>query len=220
MNIKRRGKALILGLDNGRLFVVQLMMTGQLVDRAEPLRDKMTRVSLSLSNGRYLHYNDQRLFGRLQVVDNLKCISYFQKLGPEPLTKEFSVSFLEEKLQRKNVPVKPLLMDHTFVAGIGNIYASEILFQSGIDPRRPAHRLKAEEIQRLHAATREVLKRAVRSRGTSINTYRDADGKKGLFLARIRVYGRDGQPCLGCKHTIEKIIQRGRGTFYCPRCQR
>lgn len=219
-DVSRRGKALILGLDNGRLFVVQLMMTGQMIDCADPRRDKLTRVSLSLSNGRYLHYSDQRLFGRLQVVDSLHHIPYFQKLGPEPLTKEFSISFLGKKLRERKVPIKPLLMDHTFVAGIGNIYASEILFQSRIDPRRPAHRLKAEETERLYAAAREVLKQAVRWRGTSMSNYRDADGKEGLFMSRIRVYGRDGQSCPGCKHTLVKIIQRGRSTFYCPQCQR
>lgn len=218
--ISRRGKALILELDNGRYFVVQLMMTGQLIDSARPRQDKVTKVSLRLSSGRYLHYNDQRLFGRLQVVDTLEQIPYFCKLGPEPLTDGFSPSWLAEKLKGKKVPIKALLMDHTFVAGIGNIYASEILFQSRINPKRPAHRLKEEEITTLRAATRKVLTEAIRWRGTSMNTYRDANGKRGGFIRRIKVYGRGNEDCSRCKTPLSKILQRGRSTFFCPRCQR
>ena len=228
--VSRRGKALILKLDNGRYFVVQLMMTGQLIDSARPRQDKVTKVSLRFSNGRYLHYNDQRLFGRLQVVDALEQIPYFCKLGPEPLadgppeaslTKGgFSPSWLVEKLRGKKVPIKTLLMDHTFVAGIGNIYASEILFQSRINPKRLAHRLKKNEIATLHAATRKILTEAIRWRGTSMNTYRDTNGAKGGFLGRTKVYGRENENCSRCKTPLSKILQRGRSTFFCPRCQR
>ena len=218
--VSRRGKALILELDNGRYFVIQLMMTGQLINSARPRQDKVTKVSLRLSNGRYLHYNDQRLFGRLQVVDTLEQIPYFNKLGPEPLTNGFSPSWLAKKLKEKKVPIKALLMDHTFVAGIGNIYASEILFQSRINPKRPAHRLKKEDINKLHAATRKILTEAIRWRGTSMNTYRDANGEKGGFIRRIKVYGRENEDCSRCKTPLSKILQRGRSTFFCPRCQR
>jgi formamidopyrimidine-DNA glycosylase len=218
--VSRRGKALILELDNGRYFVVQLMMTGQLIDSARPRQDKVTKVSLRFSNGRYLHYNDQRLFGRLQVVDTLEQIPYFNKLGPEPLTNGFSPSWLAKKLKEKKVPIKALLMDHTFVAGIGNIYASEILFQSRINPKRPAHRLKKDEVSKLHAAARKVLTEAIRWRGTSMNNYRDANGEKGGFIRRIKVYGRENEDCSRCKTPLSKILQRGRSTFFCPRCQR
>lgn len=200
--------------------VIQLMMTGQLINSARPRQDKVTKVSLRLSNGRYLHYNDQRLFGRLQVVDTLEQIPYFNKLGPEPLTNGFSPSWLAKKLKEKKVPIKALLMDHTFVAGIGNIYASEILFQSRINPKRPAHRLKKEDINKLHAATRKILTEAIRWRGTSMNTYRDANGEKGGFIRRIKVYGRENEDCSRCKTPLLKILQRGRSTFFCPRCQR
>ena len=217
--ISRRGKALILELDNGRCFVVQLMMTGQLIyDR--PRQDKITKVSLHLSGGRYLHYNDQRLFGRLQVVDTLEQIPYFCKLGPEPLTDGFSPSWLAKKLKGKKVPIKALLMDHTFVAGIGNIYAAEILFQSRISPKRPAHRLNKEEIIKLHTATQKILTEAIRWKGTSLNTYRDANGEKGGFMHRIKVYGRENAHCPRCKTPLAKILQRGRSTFFCPKCQR
>ena len=218
--ISRRGKALVIELDNQRYFVVQLMMTGQLIDAVPQRQDKVTKVSFRLSGGRYLHYNDQRLFGRLQVVDHLKQIPYFGKLGPEPLTDGFSSSWLTKKLKGKKVPIKALLMDHTFVAGIGNIYASEILFQSRINPKRPAHRLKKEEINKLHAATRKILTEAIRWRGTSMNTYRDANGEKGGFISRIKVYRREKEDCSRCKTPLARILQRGRSTFYCPTCQR
>lgn len=217
--ILRRGKALILELNNGRYFVIQLMMTGQLIYAAGPARAKETKVILRLSNDQYLHYNDQRLFGRLQVVDSLRQIPYFRKLGPEPLAARFSTKWLKEKLREKKVPIKPLLMDSTFVAGIGNIYASEILFQSRINPKRYAHRLKKEEIKNLHAATRKVLTQAIRLRGTSMNTYLDTSGKEGLFMKRIKVYGRENEHCPQCRTPLARIIQRGRSTFYCPRCQ-
>ena len=218
--ITRRGKALVIELDNRSHFVVQLMMTGQLIDATQPSQDKITKVSLRLSGGRYLHYNDQRLFGRLQVVKDLEQIPYFHKLGPEPLANGFSVLRLAERLKGRKVPIKPLLMDHTFVAGIGNIYASEILFQSRIGPKRPAHRLNKEEISKLHTATRKILTEAIRWRGTSMNNYRDASGEKGGFMARIKVYGRENEDCLRCKTPLSRIFQRGRSTFYCPTCQR
>jgi len=218
--IARRGKALVIKLDNRHYFIIQLMMTGQLIDSPRPRQDKLTRISLHLSGGRYLHYNDQRLFGRLQVVDDLKQVPYFQKLGPEPLGGQFSVPWLAQNLQKRKISIKTLLMDHTFVAGIGNIYASEILFQSRINPRRPACRLKEEEIKKLHAATRKVLAEAIRWRGTSLNNYRDTYGEKGGFMDRIKVYGRESEKCSRCKTPLSKILQHSRSTFYCPTCQR
>lgn len=219
-SISRRGKAIIIELDNRRYFVVQLMMTGQLIDSTQSRQDKLTRVSLHLSGGRYLNYNDQRLFGRLQVVDNLQTIPYFSRLGPEPLGKGFSVAWFARKLKERKVPIKSLLMDHAFIAGIGNIYASEILFQSRINPERPAHRLNKEEIATLHTATRKILAEAIRWRGTSMNTYRDANGEEGGFMRRIKVYGRENEDCSRCKTPLVKILQRGRSTFFCPQCQR
>ncbi len=218
--IARRGKALIIELDNRSHLIVQLMMTGQLIDSTQPRQDKLTRVSLRLSSGRYLHYNDQRLFGRLQVIEKLEQVPYFTKLGPEPLERQFSILWLKEKLQGRKIPIKSLLMDHTFVAGIGNIYASEILFQSRISPKRSAHRLNKEEITKLHAATRKILTEAIRWRGTTMNNYRDANGEKGGFMGRIKVYGRKNEGCSRCKTPLLKILQRGRSTFYCPTCQR
>jgi formamidopyrimidine-DNA glycosylase len=220
-SISRRGKAIIVDLGAAESFlIVQLMMTGQLIvsDNSAPLRD--TKVTFHLSNAMSLHYNDYRTFGRLQVVDSLDEIPYFKALGPEPLEKLFTVSWLAQELKKKKTPIKPLLLNHQFVAGIGNIYASEILFLSGIDPRRSAATLKKNEITQLHQSTKKILQDAIRSRGTSMNTYRDAQGEKGNFINRIKVYGRENEPCLSCHSVLVREFQAGRSTFYCPQCQK
>lgn len=219
-NILRRGKAIIVRLDNQSYFVIQLMMTGQLILQDSPQQLKETRARLRLCDDRYAHYNDHRRFGRLQIVEDLKQIPYFRKLGPEPLGAGFSVEWLKKKLRERRVSIKTLLMDSTFVAGIGNIYASEILFQSHIHPNRQACQLKKEEMENLRTATQAVLTQAIRLRGTSINTYRDVNGQKGLFAQHLQVYGREDEDCPRCGKVIVKIVQHGRSTFLCPQCQR
>lgn len=220
-NISRRGKAIIIDLGPAKDFlIVQLMMTGQMIfsDDSSPQRD--TKVTFRLSNGTSLHYNDYRTFGRLQVVASLDEIPYFRTIGPEPLEKNFTIPWLTSQLQNRKTPIKPLLLNHQFVAGIGNIYASEILFISGIDPRRPAATLRKEEITLLHQATQKILQQAIRSRGTSMNTYRDTQGEKGSFINRIKVYGRENEQCLSCATVLVREFQSGRSTFYCPQCQK
>lgn len=220
--ISRRGKAIVWTLDNGLHVVIQLMMTGQLVHRSDrPDRfPKETKVIFQLSNGIHLIYNDQRLFGRLTCVEDLGTFKHFMNLGPEPFEAKFNPAFIKESFRRRMVPVKNALMDHTFVAGIGNIYASEILFRSGIDPRRKTQRINAAEIERMHRMTLEVLEEAILHRGSSMRNYRDGNGEKGKFNERIKVYAREGEPCLTCGQEIIKIVQGGRSTFFCKQCQR
>lgn len=230
-NVSRRGKAIIietLGVRDWTLeknssvsfLIVQLMMTGQMIysSSCEPARD--TKVTFRLSNGECLHYNDFRTFGRLQVVNALSEIGYFGRLGPEPLEKDFTFLWLKQALAKKTTPIKPLLLNHQFVAGIGNIYASEILFASRIHPLRRAGTLKDQEIVLLHRNIREILKEAIRFRGTSMNTYRDTKGEKGNFMNRIKVYGREKETCFSCPGLLAKTVQSGRSTFYCPSCQK
>lgn len=221
-NISRRGKAIVWTLDNNRHVVIQLMMTGQLVHLAElpEVLPKETKVVFQLSNGTHLIYNDQRLFGRLTCVDDLETFKHFTLLGPEPFDASFNPGFIKEAFRKRMVPVKNALMDHTFVAGIGNIYASEILFRSGIDPRRRTKLIKSAEIERMHQVTLEVLEEAILHRGSSMRNYRDGNGEKGKFNARIKVYAREGEPCLSCGQVILKIVQGGRSTFFCKKCQR
>jgi formamidopyrimidine-DNA glycosylase len=218
--IARRGKAIILTLSSGKYLVVQVMMTGQLIFSADSAAMPMTKITFRLSNGVYLHYNDQRLFGRLQIVDDLMAIPYLQTIGPEPLSEDFQISWLAGKLKKRSMPIKTLLLNPQFVAGIGNIYASEILFVSKIHPRRRAGKIKAEEIKRLHRATIDVLKEAIRRRGTSMRNYRDGNGQEGGFMKRIKVYGRENEQCYHCHGPIYKIVLSGRSTFFCKKCQR
>jgi len=219
-DVFRRGKAIIFPFAGSpEYLVVQLMMTGQLIAGASSLPQKDSRIIFSLSSGGFLHYNDQRLFGRLQIVKDLSELKYFQILGPEPLTKDFNAGWIERLLSRRKAPIKSVLMDHTFVAGIGNIYASEILFESGIDPRRPASSLNKEEYRILLKKITGVLRRAIKQRGTSMNNYRDSAGQKGGFMKSIKVYGRENEKCPRCSAKIQRLVQSGRSTFFCEGCQ-
>jgi formamidopyrimidine-DNA glycosylase len=221
-DISRRGKAIVCRLDNGWYFIVQLMMTGQLVHLRilpdAPLKE--TKVVFELSNGSYLNYNDQRLFGRLTLYKKLEDVKHLSILGPEPFDASFNPQFIKESLKRRNMAIKTVLMDHTFVAGIGNIYASEILFRSGINPKKPSRRLKLDEIERMHKMTLEVLDEAITHRGSSMRNYRDGFGQKGNFNKLIKVYAREGEKCERCRAPILKIVQGGRSTFFCKNCQK
>lgn len=221
VSIARRGKAIIIELNDAKGFlIVQLMMTGQLIFSAYGSAKSATKVSFQLSNKCYLHYNDSRTFGRLLVVSNIDEIAYFRVLGPEPLEKDFTVSWLRQKLKQRKTPIKPLLLNHTFVAGIGNIYACEILFASRIDPRRLAMSLQEREIVVLHRTIRQILQAAILCRGTTVNTYRDTLGQRGKFINRLKVYGREHQQCHSCTAQLVREFQSGRSTFYCPECQK
>ena len=220
--VHRRGKALLLDLD-GLWFVIQLMMTGQVVyvpPEQKVAAVKETKAVFGLSKGGTLLYNDQRLFGRLVVVRKLEDIGHLRTMGPEPLEPGFTTEVLTGQLRGRNVAIKTLLLDHKVVAGIGNIYASEILFRSGIAPKKKAERLNTVEIGRLHQAIRAVLKDAVRMRGTSMRNYRDGRGMPGRYLRVVRVYGRDGEPCFVCGGPVKRVVQAQRSTYFCLNCQK
>ncbi|MFA5059432.1 MAG: DNA-formamidopyrimidine glycosylase [Candidatus Omnitrophota bacterium] len=212
----RRGKAIILKLFPKGFLIIQPVMTGQVIYGT---KEPKARVIFALSNGQYLNYNDQRRFGRLNYIEDLSAFKYFKALGLEPLDKEFSCAWFLERLKQKAIPIKTLLMNQAFLSGIGNIYASEILFRSKINPRREAKALTPAEIRVLYQTTLKVLKEAILLRGSSVNTYRDLNGRKGKFINRLKVYGRDGQACLSCRQPIERIVQSGRSTFFCRICQ-
>jgi formamidopyrimidine-DNA glycosylase len=215
-DIRRRGKAILFEFHGGGFLVVQLVMTGQLIYGQ---RLKESKVIFKLSNHRYLNYNDQRRFGRLNFVSNLNQLKFLKTLGPEPLSKEFHFHWFENQLRNRKTPIKSLLMNQTFIAGLGNIYANEILFRSRIHPARAADTLKRQEAKVLYRNIIEVLREAIRMRGSSVNTYRDLNGRKGSFISRLKVYGRECEECYLCKTPIERIVQSGRSTFFCKRCQ-
>ncbi len=221
--VSRRGKAVIISFQSQTHLIVQLMMTGQLIyldDHQQNKIDKHTKLTFLFHDNSCLNYNDQRLFGRLTLVNNLEELKFLKMIGPEPFQPEFNPAAMKATFKSRKAPIKSLLMNQNFVAGIGNIYASEILFDSRINPRRLSFTLKNSEIESLHRSTVKILKEAIQYRGTSMRNYLDSSGAKGEFINRIKVYGRENEACLICRTRVVKIVQSGRSTFYCKRCQK
>lgn len=238
IGVARRAKLLIINLSNGYSILIHLKMTGQLVYRnkkilkvgGHPIKDgtkdlpnKYSHVIFLMSDGGKLFFNDLRQFGYLKLVKTNKLIDIFKKLklGPEPLDKSFSYKFFNELLaQRNKSKIKPLLMDQTFLAGIGNIYANEACFAAGIDPRRSVDSLTTKEKKDLYKSIIRILKLAVKKQGTSSKNYVDAYGNPGSYVPMLKVYGRQGKKCLKCKKEIQSMKLAGRGTNYCSKCQK
>lgn len=220
--IRRRGKYLVFSLSGNLNLVIHLRMTGQLVvcENTKPL-DKHTHLVFQLDNGRELRFTDIRKFGLVYLVGEgcYEDIGGLYNLGPEPLEEEFTLQGLRESLQKKGkTRLKAFLLDQSQVAGIGNIYADEILFAAGLHPERRAGCLQPHEEDRLYAAIRSRLQESVNLRGTTIRDYVDGRGEKGRFQEKLKVYGRGGQRC-HCGSLLEKIIVAGRTTVFCPKCQ-
>ncbi|MBI3301094.1 MAG: bifunctional DNA-formamidopyrimidine glycosylase/DNA-(apurinic or apyrimidinic site) lyase [Deltaproteobacteria bacterium] len=217
--VGRRGKYLHLGLDNGQVWLVHLGMTGQLVvgkpDEASRPHD---HILIVLGNGQCLRYNDTRRFG-LMAVGSEEEIAALTGLGVEPLSPAFSTRYFWIKAQGTQRAVKDLLMDQRVVAGIGNIYASELLFHAGVRPARIASTLSRPAAERIVKAAKAVLREAIRHRGSSISDYLDGEGQPGNFQERFHVYGREGEPCRVCATPIQREIRGGRSAFFCPTCQ-
>lgn len=214
----RRAKVLAIKLSSGDYLVVHLRMTGQLVYSAD--KEKKARVIFDLSNGKYLSFNDQRLFAELRLVRDWQKLKFVKGLGPEPLEKSFTAGKFGDMLKNKKTKIKPLLMDQTFIAGIGNLYAQEALFQAGILPGRAANKLNDAEVKKLYTAIQKVLHDAIRYHGSSVDEYVNGRGEKGEYHLRLKVYGREGKPCSRCKSKIKKVSMGGRGTCFCPKCQK
>ncbi len=219
---RRRGKYLLLDLDDDTALMVHLRMTGQLVVRpadAPPLR--FEHLVIALDDGHDIRFADQRKFGRVVHVDDDGSDHLRGRLGVEPLSSAFTVARLEALLARRPGKVKSVLLDQRLVAGLGNIYVDEALFRARLHPERAANSLDLDEIARLRRAVRAVLNEALARRGTSYQSFRDATGSEGQNQANLRVYGRhrDGR-CPRCGGEIVRIVVGGRGTHYCPHCQR
>jgi formamidopyrimidine-DNA glycosylase len=210
--VERHGKFIVLRLDRGHL-VIHLGMTGQLL--FDTPRTPYTRAIFTLDDST-LMYDDVRMFGAIEWSPELS--ARVERLGPEPFA--ISPDDFHARLARRNAPVKSVLLDQTVVRGIGNIYADEALFRARIHPRTRAGRIRRERALRLHAAVVEVLLEAIRHRGSSVSDYRDTEGRRGEFQTLHRVYGREDEPCTVCGSAIRRIVLGGRGTHYCPRCQR
>jgi formamidopyrimidine-DNA glycosylase len=175
-----------------------------------------------LSNGYELHFTDTRQFGRIALVetDRLDSLPGLKDLGAEPLSEGFTRDHLKKELKRRRVKIKPLLLDQTFVAGLGNIYADEALHRARINPEKIASNLTAREIAHLYRAIREVLEEGIANRGTTFSDYVDGMGRIGSNQEALRVYNREGKPCLSCGKPITRIRLGGRSAYYCPICQK
>jgi formamidopyrimidine-DNA glycosylase len=198
---------------NTAQWIVHLGMTGRmLVCGPDQALEKHTHAVAKLASGRELRFVDPRRFGRLSVAHG------FEAPGSEPLEVELD-AFIRLFHGRKT-PIKSALLNQKLLRGVGNIYADESLFRSGVRPRRRAASLTRKELVLLYAAVQEVLKEAIALGGSSVSDYVDADGEEGFFQLQHRVYGREGEPCLVCKTPIKRVVIAGRSSHYCPNCQK
>ena len=220
--IRRRGKMLVLEFEGGHALVFHLKMTGQFlwVSKDEP-RDKHTRLVLYFpGEDRELRFRDVRKFGFLlcHKATGIDSCQEVATLGPEPL--EIGFPEFTERIAGRRGRIKSLLLNQTFIAGIGNIYADEILFEGKIHPRSEAQALSRNDVRRIWEAMRAILSKAIAAKGTTLQDYTDAEGRVGEFQLEHKVYGREGEKCEGCGATIRRIVLGGRSTFFCPRCQK
>lgn len=222
--LDRRGKHLLIFLGDARPMVLHthLGMTGRLifVPPGEPGPGRHVHAVFSLDRGD-LYYQDQRRFGYLELLAADAVDAHPRlRLGPEPLDGDFTATVLAGMLSGRRAPVKAVLLDQHILAGVGNIYADEALHRAGVHPLRPAGELSRAEVGALRDALQEVLAEAISARGTTFSDYRDGDGQPGEFVFRLRVYGREGEPCPRCGAPVARQRLGGRSTCFCPRCQR
>jgi len=219
LSVRRRAKYLVLSLEDGSTVLVHLGMTGRLL-YSDSLRQasKHTRAFFIFENGGQLTFDDARKFGKVKLYRREHTIPEIEGLGPEPLEPGFSVQALARVMEKTKRRVKDLLMDQRVIAGLGNIYVHEILFASGVHPFAPSCSLPQRAVRSLHENIKEVLKRAIAKRGTTLSDYRDVEGREGTFQDSLQVYGRE--KCPRCHRAIERVKLSGRSTYYCPRCQR
>jgi len=237
-NVDRRGKGLIIDLNTNYSLLIHLKMTGQLVFRPKhgegfggghptdsligSLPDRSTRLTISFEDGSKLFFNDQRKFGwmKLMPTADVPNDSFIAKLGPEALDADFTSRIFRERLARRSrTSIKAAILDQTVLAGVGNIYADEGLFYAKLHPATTVKDVSTKKLNRLYQGIREVMLLSISLGGSSDKNYVDAEGKPGSYLKFAKVFRREGQPCLVCGHTIQKLRVAGRGTHICPHCQ-
>lgn len=235
--VKRRAKVLIIELSTNYSLVIHLKMTGQLVflsaterfgaghpsdSLVGDLPDKSTRVVLTFADDSRLFFNDQRKFGWMRLMPSPEVLNldFFKKVGPEPLSADFTWQDMKQRLlRRKNTSIKAALLDQTVVAGVGNIYADESLWGAKIHPATLVRHLSPAQFRKLYEELVFVLRLAIEKGGSTDRHYVNAEGKKGSYLSFARVFRREGQACPRCGRPIEKLRVAGRGTHICPQCQ-
>jgi formamidopyrimidine-DNA glycosylase len=220
VSLERRAKYLLFGTEAGTL-LVHLGMSGSLRYLSEPLEPAAhDHIDVHFDGGGTLRFNDPRRFGSFLLTTAPNEHPLLKDLGPEPLGDDFDADYLWRSGRNRRVAIKQHLMNGRIVVGVGNIYASEALFRAGIHPRRPAGRIARARYEPLVAAVRAVLRDAIDEGGTTLRNFVGGDGKPGYFRSSLRVYERDGNPCVVCGTAIERRVLGQRATYYCPRCQR
>lgn len=217
--VNRRAKYILCELDHD-ILIVHLKMTGRLYvcdDDAQNDADRWVHFKLQLNGGKQLRFSDARKFGRVYLTNDLNTVT--GSLGPEPLDDKFTLAVFQERLQGRKKVIKALLLDQTFIAGVGNIYADEALHRAQIHPLRRSDTLSPDEVERLHAAVRKALELGIEKEGSTFGWYRKPDGTPGSMQDHFLAYDRNGQSCYTCGDTITKIRVVQRGTHYCPTCQ-
>jgi len=241
-DLHRRAKYLIFDLERHRV-IVHLGMTGQLTLRSPEKRDsdgflrhpvtglqrtrqhapdRHTHFQIHLANGTSVLFRDVRKFGKVYLYDNAdeRAVALLARLGPEPFSENYTLKGFLEKAGVRKLRIKSLLLDQRFIAGVGNIYADEALFQAGVFPGRRVCYLRKYEKVRIYEAVPDVLRKGIVAGGTTISDYVDSDGEVGGFQEQLNVYGREGQRCYRCDSVIQKTVVGQRGTHYCPVCQK
>jgi formamidopyrimidine-DNA glycosylase len=238
IGIKRRAKNILIYLSDNYVLLIHLKMTGHLLVGKWKIKEKkwvskikgamsndpgnrFLRLIFSLDNGQQLALSDIRKFAKVELWKESELLKSkeFMALGPEPLDPSFTFSKFKQLFFKKKGKIKPVLMDSKFIAGIGNIYASEILLEAMLHPESRVENLKEKDLKYIYKAIKKVLKKGIKSRGSSISDYRDLQGQKGGFQKIAKIYGKKGQKCPYCNTKIERIVVGQRGTFYCPVCQ-
>lgn len=223
IGIRRRGKYILIMIEDELTLVIHLRMTGKLFIKPSDLTfDKHSHIIFRLDNAIDLRFNNVRKFGRMYLVDDnsWERAGGLDKLGPEPLDDDFTLGDFHKMLRKRKSNIKGLLLNQSFLAGLGNIYVDEALFRAGILPFRRTDTLKNREIERLYKGIRNVLKMGIKYGGTSFRDYRNARGEKGSFQEKLLVYQREGKECPVCGEEIVKEKVAGRGTHFCPHCQK
>lgn len=231
--LRRRSKYLLADLSGGESLLIHLGMSGRMLvsgtilgefHHAHPAPEKHDHVVLHLQGGARVTFNDPRRFGAMDLLPTATAEDHplLAQIGPEPLGNGFSETYLADRLKGRKTPLKSALLDQHLVAGLGNIYVCETLYRAGLHPARSAASLTAQQAGGLVPVIRAVLQEAIAAGGSSLRDYRQADGELGYFQHSFQVYGREGAPCAtpGCTATIQRIVQSGRSSFFCPACQR
>ena len=221
-NIDRYAKYLLIRLSDNLTIVSHLRMEGKYrLVKINTKKDKHDHVQIVFKDNSALRYNDVRKFGRMQLIKTgtEREKTGIGKLGVEPNSAAFTVSYLQNGLARKKKNIKNTLLDQSIVAGLGNIYVDEVLWETKIHPLSQANAIPAKKVAQLHDNINSLIELAIAERGTTVHTYLDANGKTGGFQKMLQVYGHKGEPCVRCGTPLEKIKVNGRGTTFCPKCQ-